>query len=228
MQWSDQRSIASASQTLTLTQRNPPMNYDTTTPPRPPRPGRHAAQGSYQAFPDPLSLPDPRPVRPAVAQALLAGLAIGSIIAGGIGYNVGKLAGGPSASTVVTLSTPTPSPTASTPAPSPTPSVSSTKRPPRTLTEKDFEITLKETNRQCYPPVGCNVTYRPVLTIMRADLLKSGVVYEITYKVRGGDAPESGRILLEDGKYNREETTTGVPRESSVLTAITSDVEALG
>jgi hypothetical protein len=55
-----------------------------------------------------------------------------------------------------------------------------------------FEIKLRTTKRHCFGSAGCNVTVEPELTYVGLGDIDPDAVYEITYKIRGG---ESGPVI---------------------------------
>lgn len=98
-----------------------------------------------------------------------------------------------------------------------------------TPTVKDFTITLKILDKQCFGDAGCNITYRPVLTmnLMPADLDPSAS-YDITYVVRGGSSgPQTGTLIATGDQYQQpSEEFTDTPSQGTKLTVKITTVEA--
>lgn len=179
-------------------------------------PGRHR----YQPPPPMPPTPAPPPSPAAAGRSfrlIMLGLIGGAILAGPTGFAMGAAAEKASSrgtGTAVSASVPEKT---RTPSPSPSP----TRRKP---TKSDFKVTLKELSRDCFGSAGCSITYRPRLTMPSG--LDPDTTYEITYRIRGGDSPETGTIRLADGQYERSEDTIGTPAGAK-LTAVVTDVEAL-
>lgn len=59
-------------------------------------------------------------------------------------------------------------------------------------TSKDFELTLKTTEKQCFGSAGCNVTVEPKLSYLSVTSLDPEKTLSITYEIHGD---ESGPVI---------------------------------
>ena len=68
-------------------------------------------------------------------------------------------------------------------------------------TPQDFTVSLRILSRQCFPPAGCVVSFRPVLSL-DGGALDPSVTYDVTYEVDGGSGgPIVGTLRVTGGEY---------------------------
>lgn len=67
---------------------------------------------------------------------------------------------------------------------------------------KEFKITLKTIEKQCFGSgAGCVITYR-VNQVQVPAGLDTGTTYEVSYKVTGANEPKEGTITISGGKFD--------------------------
>lgn len=95
---------------------------------------------------------------------------------------------------------------------------------------KDFKITLKVLEKQCFGSgAGCVITYR-VGTVTVPPGLDAGTTYEVSYKVTGATEPAEGTLTISGGKFDAGRISDQVAQTKSKdakLIATPTAVEAV-
>lgn len=80
---------------------------------------------------------------------------------------------------------------------------------------KDFKITLKTIEKQCFGGgAGCVITYR-VNGVTVPPGLDTDTTYEVSYKVTGANEPKEGTITISGGKFDAGLITNDVAQTKS-------------
>ncbi|MFD8676769.1 hypothetical protein ACFV1A_27280 [Streptomyces seoulensis] len=93
-------------------------------------------------------------------------------------------------------------------------------------TSKDFELTLKTTEKQCFGSAGCNITVEPHLSYLSVTSLDPEKTLSITYEVRGD---ESGPVietmeLTDQDQLTYDPVSITTPGRLTKVTAKITDV----
>lgn len=69
----------------------------------------------------------------------------------------------------------------------------------------EFTVTLKILTKQCFGSAGCNITYRPELSMdLSSGSLDPSVTYDVTYEVIGGDSgPVTDTLTVTGDQYSQ-------------------------
>lgn len=96
-----------------------------------------------------------------------------------------------------------------------------------TPTRADFTVTLKILSKQCFGTAGCNVTYRPELTLnLPVESLDPAATYDVTYVVHGDESGAiTDTISLTGGQYQRMDGAASTTSSSTKLAAVVTAVE---
>ncbi len=140
------------------------------------------------------------------------------------GVSIGALSAqpstnGPASSPTVTV-TPAQPAAATTTTTEPEPSTPSYATPQA----KDFHLTVKVREKQCFGSAGCNVTYR--IDASWDKTFDPSVTYDVTYEVRGGeDGPVVATMTVTGDSYERSSedmvsTRSAKTKMSAVVTRI--------
>lgn len=100
-----------------------------------------------------------------------------------------------------------------------------------TPTVRDFTVTLKILDKQCFGDAGCNITFRPVLSMARASgSFDPDVTYDVTYVVRGGDSgPQTATLTVTGDQYEQpSEDFISTASQAQKLTVKVAAVESQG
>lgn len=93
-------------------------------------------------------------------------------------------------------------------------------------TKKDFKLTIKTLETQCFGSAGCNVTFRVKLEYTPVAPLDPDKTYELTYSLRGGEDPLTNTLTVTGDKYERDsEEFVSTRSSSSKLSVVVVDVE---
>lgn len=118
-----------------------------------------------------------------------------------------------------------PSPAGSAAAPA---AATTTKAAPAVvLSPKDIKLTVDVKKKECFGSAGCNVQWKIDVALDKTKL-KQGSVYTVTYEVRGvEDGPQISTLTIEDkDTFTQDDFAAGsIPRKSTKLTAVATDVE---
>lgn len=89
---------------------------------------------------------------------------------------------------------------------------------------KDFKVTIKVREKQCFGSAGCNVTYRVELAWNQT--YDPAVTYDVTYEVRGGeDGPVVNTLTVTGDEYQRDsEELVSTRSTKTKLSAVVTDV----
>lgn len=89
---------------------------------------------------------------------------------------------------------------------------------------KDFKVTIKVREKQCFGSAGCNVTYRVELAWNQS--YDPAVTYDVTYEVRGGeDGPVVNTLTVTGDEYQRDsEELVSTRSMKTKLSAVVTDV----
>jgi hypothetical protein len=91
---------------------------------------------------------------------------------------------------------------------------------------KDFKVTIKVTDKQCFGSAGCNVSYKVGLDYLGSQSLPDEGTTDITYKISGAEDPIIGTLTLDsEGKFDASEESTSTRSSSSKLTAKVTEVD---
>lgn len=92
-------------------------------------------------------------------------------------------------------------------------------------TERDFEIDLKVTDKECFGSAGCNVTFEAGVAYVGSSTLPETGTVDVTYRLKGVEDEYISTIEVEDGKYAPDSGTVSVRTSKTKLVAEVTEVE---
>ena len=165
----------------------------------------------------------------ALGLAALAGLLLGGAV-GGAGDDTTTTAA--PAPTVTATTTVTADPPVveggSEPTEEPAPEPEPTTEEPAAYDPKakDFKVSIKTTDKQCFGSAGCNVTYKVGLDYLGSTPLPSDGTTDITYEVSGAEDEIIGTLELKgDGTFSTSEEIASTSSSSKKLAAKITEVD---
>jgi hypothetical protein len=91
---------------------------------------------------------------------------------------------------------------------------------------KDFKVTVKITDKQCFDTAGCLIDYKIALDYLGSQKLPAEGTTDITYQVSGSKDPIIGTITLDsEGKFDASEESTDTSSSSKKLVAKVTEVD---
>lgn len=135
----------------------------------------------------------------------VAGLVLGTGIGGAGGSGNATTTAAPGSTTTATVTQ-----TSTVTAPAAQPATSTTDAAPADYTPnpKDFKLTAKVLNKQCFGSAGCNVTYRVQVAKYTGQPLPDDTTFEVTYQVAGpDDGTQVGTFTVTGGKAEMDSET---------------------
>lgn len=95
-----------------------------------------------------------------------------------------------------------------------------------TPTPKDFTLTIKTTEKECFGSAGCNITFHVTLKQVTSANFDPSKTYELTYDVQGGEDPYTHTLEITGDKYSTDDKEYISTKSSkSVLKAVITSVE---
>lgn len=93
-------------------------------------------------------------------------------------------------------------------------------------TAKDFQLTAKILEKECFGSAGCLIKYRIVLKQVNAKTFDPAKTYEITYSLKGTDSPKIGTLTVTGDQYSTDDyDRTGTKTSSAKITVVIDSIE---